>query len=54
MILAFYNIAIFDKYFGVFGSDLRASRPRMFDYKMLPPELYENKVHDFLQPYLCT
>ena len=24
MILAFYNIAIFDKYFGGFGSDLRA------------------------------
>ena len=23
MVLAFYNIAIFDKYFGGFGSDLR-------------------------------
>ena len=27
MILAFYNIAIFDKYFGGFGSDLKASPP---------------------------
>ena len=27
MILAFYDIAIFDKYFRVLGSDLRASPP---------------------------
>ena len=33
MILAIYNIAIFDKYFGGFGSDLLASRPGMFHYR---------------------
>ena len=33
MILAFYDIAIFDKYFVVLGSDLRASAPvRLITY----------------------
>ena len=36
MILAFYNIAIFDKYFGVFGSDLGARTPVRLTIKCPP------------------
>ena len=39
MVLAFLNITILDRYFAIFGSDLRASPPlRMFNYRVAPWE----------------
>ena len=35
MILAFYNIAIFDKYFGFLAQTFELA-PRMFDYRVPP------------------
>ena len=52
MILAFYNIAIFDKYFGVFGSDLQASPPVYLTIQYPPP--WAKKTTEWAQYERCT